>query len=84
MPIRVFTFSQRQVAYVQILAESLGAVLQLRSYAAQLSASELQYRSLFDAHPQPMWVYERGSLRILAVNRAWCATTGTRKRSCCA
>ncbi|ABM30639.1 EAL domain-containing protein [Paracidovorax citrulli] len=66
----VFTFSQRQVAYVQILAESLGAVLQLRSYAAQLSASELQYRSLFDAHPQPMWVYERGSLRILAVNRA--------------
>ncbi|WCM93191.1 EAL domain-containing protein [Acidovorax sp. NCPPB 2350] len=66
----VFTFSQRHVAYVQILAESLGAVLQLRSYAAQLSASELQYRSLFDAHPQSMWVYERGTLRILAVNRA--------------
>ncbi|MDT0136604.1 EAL domain-containing protein [Acidovorax sp. PRC11] len=66
----VFTFTQRHVAYVQILAESLGAVLQLRSYAAQLSASEQQYRSLFDAHPQPMWVYERGSLRILAVNRA--------------
>ncbi|MDA8454953.1 EAL domain-containing protein [Acidovorax sp. GBBC 3334] len=66
----LFTFSQRHVAYVQILAESLGAVLQLRSYAAQLSASEQQYRALFDAHPQPMWVYERGSLRILAVNRA--------------
>ncbi|GKT19313.1 EAL domain-containing protein [Acidovorax sp. SUPP2522] len=64
------SFSQRHLAHVQILAESLGAVVQLRRYAAQLHASEQQYRLLFDAHPQPMWVYELGTLRILAVNRA--------------
>ncbi|HEY6331713.1 MAG TPA: methyl-accepting chemotaxis protein [Blastocatellia bacterium] len=30
--------------------------------------SEEQYRSLFDLNPNPMWVYDVASLRILAVN----------------
>jgi diguanylate cyclase (GGDEF)-like protein/PAS domain S-box-containing protein len=29
-----------------------------------------QYRSLFTEHPQPMWVCDQGSLRLLAVNPA--------------
>jgi two-component system cell cycle sensor histidine kinase/response regulator CckA len=33
-------------------------------------ASEEHYRTLFDAHPQPMWVHDAESLRILAVNDA--------------
>jgi PAS domain S-box-containing protein len=32
--------------------------------------SEEQYRSLFDLNPNPMWVYDVASLRILAVNAA--------------
>ncbi len=63
-------FSRRDVAHLEILAESLGAMVQLRRVAGQLHASELQYRMLFDEHPQPMWVYDRGSLRLLAVNHA--------------
>jgi diguanylate cyclase (GGDEF)-like protein/PAS domain S-box-containing protein len=35
-----------------------------------LQASEARYRLLFDASPQPMWVYDLGTLRFLAVNQA--------------
>ena len=64
-------FSQRDLAHLQILAESLGAVVQLRQVAARLQASEQQYKLLFEAHPQPMWVYaQNDSLRFLAVNQA--------------
>jgi PAS domain S-box-containing protein len=31
---------------------------------------ELQYRVIFDLHPQPMWVYDLESLQFLAVNDA--------------
>jgi PAS domain S-box-containing protein len=32
--------------------------------------TEQQYRALFDLHPLPMWIYDRTSLRFLAVNDA--------------
>jgi hypothetical protein len=32
--------------------------------------TEEQYRALFDLNPLPMWLYDRGSLRFLAVNEA--------------
>ena len=70
-------FSQRDLAHLQILAKSLGAVVQLRQVAARLQASEQQYKLLFDAHPQPMWVYAQDeSLRFLAVNQAMQALYG--------
>ena len=70
-------FSARDAAHLQILSESLGALLHLRQVTARLSASEQQYRLLFDAHPQPMWVYAfDDSLRILAVNQAMVALYG--------
>ncbi len=63
-------FSARNTVHLQILAESLGATVQLRRVDAQLRASEQQYRALFADHPQPLWVYDFKSLQILAVNRA--------------
>ncbi|MGN6314123.1 MAG: GAF domain-containing protein [Rhodanobacteraceae bacterium] len=36
----------------------------------QLQASEAQYRLLFESNPHPMWVFDRESLRFLAVNGA--------------
>jgi len=62
--------AQQHLAHLRILAESLAALVQLRRVEARLRASERQYRSLFAEHAQPMWVCERGSLRILAANRA--------------
>ena len=63
-------FPRRAVAHLEILTESLGAMVQLRHVAGQLRASEQQYRMLFNEHPHPMWVYDKENLRILAVNRS--------------
>jgi PAS domain S-box-containing protein len=35
-----------------------------------LEESEKRYRTLFDVHPQPMWVVDAGTLAFLAVNNA--------------
>ncbi len=43
---------------------------------AALRDSEARYRHLFDANPQPMWVYDRETLRFLAVNDAAVALYG--------
>ena len=67
---KVNAFSRRDVAHLEILTESLGAMVQLRHVAGQLHASEQQYRMLFDEHPHPMWVYDRETLKLQAVNRS--------------
>ncbi|WP_439113469.1 PAS domain S-box protein [Hydrogenophaga sp.] len=36
----------------------------------QLESSERGYRLLFEANPHPMWVFDRATLRFLAVNEA--------------
>ncbi|HSD02894.1 MAG TPA: ATP-binding protein, partial [Gaiellales bacterium] len=36
----------------------------------QLGRSEEEYRTLFDLHPNPIWVYDLETLRFLAVNAA--------------
>jgi diguanylate cyclase (GGDEF)-like protein/PAS domain S-box-containing protein len=37
---------------------------------------ELRYQELFDANPQPLWVYDLESLEFLAVNEAACRSYG--------
>lgn len=41
-----------------------------KSAEEALRRSEERYRELFEGNPSPMWVYDRESLRILAVNQA--------------
>jgi PAS domain S-box-containing protein len=41
-----------------------------RRMVEKLQASEAQYRLLFEGNPHPMWVFDRESLRFLAVNDA--------------
>ena len=49
----------------------------LRRHAQrQLEESESRYRLLFEANPQPMWVYDSTSLAFLAVNHAAIARYG--------
>ena len=43
---------------------------QLEAANRRLRDDERQYRALFEAHPQPMWVYDLETLRFLAVNDA--------------
>jgi diguanylate cyclase (GGDEF)-like protein/PAS domain S-box-containing protein len=63
-------FSQSDMNILQILAESLGNVMERQRATERLRASEAQYRQLFNNNPHPMWVYETATLRVLAVNRA--------------
>lgn len=44
--------------------------------AEALRAGEARYRMLFDASPQPMWVYDMETLKFLAVNAAAVAQYG--------
>jgi PAS domain S-box-containing protein len=62
--------SEHDAHDLHLLVEALGAALQRREAAARLRRSEQQYRMLFDHNPHPMWVYEVGTLRFLAVNLA--------------
>jgi PAS domain S-box-containing protein len=43
---------------------------QLSTSESQLRASEERYRHLFDQNPQPLWVFDRETLRFVAVNDA--------------
>jgi PAS domain S-box-containing protein len=45
----------------------------------QLDPSERGYRLLFEANPHPMWVFDRASLRFLAVNEAAMARYGYKR-----
>ena len=45
----------------------------------QLRISETRYRHLFEQNPAPMLIYERGSLRLLAVNEAFSRHYGYRQ-----
>jgi diguanylate cyclase (GGDEF)-like protein/PAS domain S-box-containing protein len=60
-------------ALIEVLTE-IGKLLGHRHVRAQaevtLRNSEEQYRLLFEANPNPMWVYDVESLRFLAVNNA--------------
>ncbi len=63
-------FAARDVANLQILVQTLGSTIQRHRMGDQLRLSESQYRMLFTHNPQPMWVAENLSLRLLAVNQA--------------
>jgi len=45
-------------------------VIQRRECDVSLGASEVRYRQLFEDSPQPMWIFDYETLRILDVNKA--------------
>lgn len=45
-------------------------ITELKRAAAALRESEERYRRLFDDNPNPMYIYDRGTLRFVAVNQA--------------
>ncbi len=51
-------------------------VTDIERNAGALRESEERYRTLFERNPHPMWVYDLGSLRFLAVNAAAVAHYG--------
>jgi PAS domain S-box-containing protein len=66
----------RFTAIIRDLTARRAAEAEAQLLAAQLKASEAQYRSLFVDNPQPMYVYDPQSLRFLAANAAAVAQYG--------
>jgi PAS domain S-box-containing protein len=62
---------QNFLMVVAVMSLMLAAdVAQRQRVDAGLRTSEQRYRDLFEASPQPMWVYDYETLHFLAVNRA--------------
>jgi two-component system cell cycle sensor histidine kinase/response regulator CckA len=66
----------------RVHGEAVGCVWSFRDISSErraertLQESEEWHRILFEASPQPMWVFDEGSLRFLAVNEAACRSYG--------
>ncbi|WP_066425826.1 PAS domain S-box protein [Anabaena sp. 4-3] len=52
------------------LVGSLGDITERKRVEMELLQSETQYRLLFEANPNPMWIFDLETLRFLAVNQA--------------
>ena len=62
-------FEPREAEFLQAAANMLSAALARCAAHAASQESERRYRVLFEASPEPMFVFDRASLAILAVNR---------------
>jgi len=59
------------IIMIALLGQLITSLLAERDAAARRqAASEAQYRALFDSNPQPLWVQDAQSQRILIVNDA--------------
>ncbi|MBA3487745.1 MAG: PAS domain S-box protein [Lysobacter sp.] len=59
--------------YVRGIQQDVTELAQVRE---RLREAEAQYRFLFEHNPMPMWVYDRDTLRLLAVNETATAKYG--------
>jgi PAS domain S-box-containing protein len=65
------------IIMVAVLGLVITSLLAERNTAARLrAASEARYRTLFESSPQPLWVQDRDSKKILMVNQAAVARYG--------
>lgn len=55
--------------FVFVILISLILYYQIRSQGKELSKSEAEYRGLFEFNPNPMWIYDKKTLRFVNVNK---------------
>jgi PAS domain S-box-containing protein len=61
---------------LQFVSTQVAMAIERKRTEEQLHESERKYRLLFETNPEPMWVYDFETLRILAVNEAAIARYG--------
>ena len=69
-------YGARERDILQFVSTQVAQAIERKHAEDQLKASEAEYRVLFEFNPEAMWVYDRESLRFLAVNDAAVARYG--------
>jgi two-component system, cell cycle sensor histidine kinase and response regulator CckA len=64
------TFDEQDVRYARELGERAGLAVGAGQVFHEAREADRRYHLLFDAHPQPMWVFDAETLEFLAVNDA--------------
>lgn len=64
------------LALVMSLAGGVVLKHQVNARTVELQTSEQRYRQLFASNPAPMFIYQQGTLRMLAVNNAFISHYG--------
>ena len=62
----------------------LEAEQEVRESREELQASETMHRALFEQNPHPTCIYDKGTLQVIAVNRATVETYGYSREECLA
>jgi PAS domain S-box-containing protein len=65
-----FLNNQTGIRFLFTIGSTLLLYFLIRYYYRKIQSSEESYRKLFNENPNPMWVFDIGTLRFLAVNRA--------------
>jgi PAS domain S-box-containing protein len=69
-------YGEKERQILEFVSSQIALVIERKRAEQQLADSEAKYRHLFEANPEPMWVHEADSFRILAVNQAAVASYG--------
>ena len=69
-------YGERERQILEFVSSQIALVIERKRAEHQLADSEAKYRLLFEANPEPMWVHEDDTFRILAVNQAAIASYG--------
>ncbi len=63
-------YDEKDARLLGLLVSSTWAAIVKKRQSAALADSESRYRALFEASPQPMWIYDTETLHILLANPA--------------
>jgi PAS domain S-box-containing protein len=69
-------YGERERQILEFVSTQIALVIERKRAEQQLADSEAKYRLLFEANPEPMWVYDHDTYRILAANQAAIASYG--------
>ncbi|HUL49341.1 MAG TPA: ATP-binding protein [Gemmatimonadales bacterium] len=63
-------YGETEQHILQFVSNQVALAIERRRAEERLQASEHHYRLLFESNPEAMWVHDRETLRMLAVNQA--------------
>lgn len=69
-------YGERERQILEFVSTQIALVIERKRAEQQLADSEAKYRLLFEANPEPMWVYDHETFRVLAANQAAIASYG--------